>query len=173
MKTNLLVVLAAIVLASCSAPKYAYKFDYHDYNAGRKEKQAAKEVAGNPGPVALQPELLVAEADVKASQNAKEEIGSSTPKAAPLTLSKSERKVMVRNIKAAVKEIAKAKESVDVVQVDQASKAMDNDLKLTFVFLALSIAAAALTGLVNLLWIVSTAALIVAIIFFVKWVMKQ
>jgi TM2 domain-containing membrane protein YozV len=40
MKNILLTFLAVVALASCSAPKYAYYFDNHDYQAGKRKKQA-------------------------------------------------------------------------------------------------------------------------------------
>ncbi|MEJ0029416.1 MAG: hypothetical protein WDO15_03170 [Bacteroidota bacterium] len=54
--------LAVVVLCAfaCSAPKMAYKFDYHDYNAGRKAKDVQQEVASNPGPAHCSAEALVA-----------------------------------------------------------------------------------------------------------------
>jgi TM2 domain-containing membrane protein YozV len=39
MKNIFLIFLAVVVLASCSAPKYAYYFDNHDYQAGKRKKQ--------------------------------------------------------------------------------------------------------------------------------------
>jgi len=174
LKNLLIIFVLSLTIISCSAPKFAYKFDYHDYNAGRKEKQAAKEVAANPGPVAIQPEMLVAEADVSvASQQAEAQLASSTPKAAPLTITKSERKMMVKNLKAAVKEMSRTKKSGDVVQTDQGTKAMDSDLKMSIIFLLLSIIAGALVTITELFWILSIAALVVAVIFFVKWLMRQ
>jgi hypothetical protein len=175
MKKNLIVVLASVLLASCSAPKYAYKFDYHDYNAGRKEKQAAKEVASNPGPVAVQPELLVAEVDViTADKPADAQVVPSKPKTAPLMISKAERKEMVKNLKATVKNMKNLKRQGDVIQTDQAKKVMDHDLKMSLVFLLIAILAGALYGVSPwLAGIVGTVAFIVAVYFFIVWLTKQ
>jgi hypothetical protein len=174
MKTNLSIVLAVLILASCSTPKYTYKFDYHDYNAGRKQKQAMKEVAADPGPVQIQPEMLVAEAPVAAPAEASQaQVGVTTPKAAPLTLSKSERKEMVKNVKAMVKKAVAMKKKGDVVETGQATKVMDADLKMSLVFLILSVLFGALVPVVELFWIVSVAAFVVALIFFIKWLMRQ
>jgi hypothetical protein len=175
MKKNLIVVLASVLLASCSAPKYAYKFDYHDYNAGRKEKQAAKEVASNPGPIAVQPEVLVAETDVTTSDKpADVQMTPSKPKAAPLMMSKAERKEMVKNLKATVKKMKDSRKSGDVVQTDQGTKVMDHDLKMSLVFLLIAILAGALYGVSPwLAGIVGTVAFIVAVYFFIVWLTKQ
>jgi hypothetical protein len=174
MKTNLLFVLAVLFLASCSTPKYTYKFDYHDYNAGRKQKQAMKEVAANPGPVEIQPEMLVAEAPVTAPAEVDRSVTDAAPtKSAPLTLSKAERKEMIKDVKAVVKKAMALKKKGDVVETDQAAKAMDADLKMSLVFLVLSILFGALVPVVELFWIVSVAAFVVALIFFIKWLMRQ
>jgi len=172
MKTRLFIVVAVLALASCSTPKYTYKFDYHDYNAGRKEKQAMKEVAANPGPVEIQPEMLVAEAPVVAdAQTTEAQVATPAEKrSAPLTMTKSEKKQMVKELKAAVKQAVKIKKAGDV---DQSTKAMDSDLKMSLVFLVISIIAGALVTVVELMWIVSLAAFIVALIFFIKWLMRQ
>src|SRR5882762_5031314 len=60
MKIRFLLVACVALCAACSAPKTAYKFDYHDYNAGRKAKDLKEEVAMNPGPAPVQPDALVA-----------------------------------------------------------------------------------------------------------------
>lgn len=174
MKTKLLVIAAAVFAASCSSPKYTYKFDYHDYNAGRKDKQVIKEVASNPGPVAIQPEMLIAEAPVVAlSTAAGADVAAPRTKSAPLTLSKSERKEMIKDVKQALKKAVKLKKAGDTVQTDQSTKALDYDLKMSLVFLLVSILAGALVTISELFWILSVAALVVAVIFFIKWLMRQ
>jgi hypothetical protein len=172
MKTKLFIVLAVVVLASCSTPKYTYKFDYHDYNAGRKEKQALKEVAANPGPVDIQPEMLVAEAPVMAPVQISEVKPAAIGKkaSAPVTMSKVEKKQMIKDLKAAVKQAVKIKKAADV---DQSTKVMDSDLKMSLIFLIVSIIAGALVTVLELMWILSVAAFIIALIFFIKWLMKQ
>jgi hypothetical protein len=175
MKSHLVFVLVVIVLASCSTPKYTYKFDYHDYNAGRKEKQAMKEVASNPGPVEIQPEMLVAEAPVTAPAESSTSIDApAVNKTAPVTMTKAEKKEMIKEFKAAVKKAVKTKSLKDVVQTDQSAKAMDYDLKMALVFLVVSIVASAFYGVAPwVTYIVGTVAFIIAVVFFIKWLMKQ
>lgn len=172
MKPRLLVILAAVLAASCSSPKYTYKFDYHDYNAGRKDKQVMKEVAANPGPVEIQPEMLVAEAPVVATENEiKANVVKPRTKAAPLTLSKSEMKAMVKDFKGTVKKALKSSKADDK---DQGTKVMDHDLKLSLIFLVVAVLAGALYPVSPYLtYIVGTVAFILAVVFFVKWVIRQ
>ncbi|MEJ0054886.1 MAG: hypothetical protein WDN75_04095 [Bacteroidota bacterium] len=56
MKNNITVLLAIVVLASCSAPKYSYYFDRTNYYAGKKESKSSKEVS----PLAVDSRQLVA-----------------------------------------------------------------------------------------------------------------
>lgn len=173
MKTRLLLFAAALFMASCSAPKYAYKFDYHDYNAGRKNKQAAKEVASNPGPVEIQPEMLVSEAPVVAPSTTNTNTVATEAKSrpAPLTMSKAERKQMVKELKAMVKSAAKMKNADDR---GAGSQAMDHDLKLSLIFLLVSVLAGVLFVVSPYLtYVVGTVAFILAVVFFVKWLIRQ
>lgn len=175
MKTILFFVLAVCVMASCSTPKYTYKFDYHDYNAGRKEKQAMKEVAANPGPVEVQPEMLVAEAPVVAQEEFKSIDAPAANTNAPLTMTKAEKMQMAREYKAAVKQVLKAKNLKEVkADIDQSTKVMDRDLKLSLVFLIVAIVGGVLYPVnATLAWVVVTVAFILAVVFFIKWLMKQ
>ena len=174
MKNKLLLLVSVVVLGSCSAPKYTYKFDYQDYNAGRKERQAMKEVAANPGPVEIQPEALVAEGPVVSSQVEAAEPSTSASSAAPLTMTKAEKKGMVKELKQAMKQIKALKKSGDVVQTDQSTKAMDADLKMSLIFLVASIAAGLFVGVnATIFGIIASILFIIALIFFIKWLMKQ
>jgi hypothetical protein len=174
MKTILFFALAVLVMASCSTPKYTYKFDYHDYNAGRKEKQAMKEVAANPGPVEIQPEALVAEAPVTTPEESKSIEAPAASKNAPLTITKAEKKEMVKEYKAAVKKALKARSLKDISEVDQSTKVMDRDLKLSIIFLIVAIVGGVLYSVSpTITYVVTTVAFILAVVFFIKWLMKQ
>jgi predicted RND superfamily exporter protein len=177
MKAKLVFVVAAIIMASCSTPKYSYKFDYHDYNAGRKDKEVKKEVASNPGPVDIQPEMLVAEAPVV--EPASNPVTTEVPvtkknNSAPLTLTKAEKKEMIKEFKQTVKKAIKMKKAGDIVQVDESTKAMDYNLKMALIFLVVSLASGLLYWVnPTLAGILGLIALIVAIVFFIKWLAEQ
>jgi predicted RND superfamily exporter protein len=176
MKAKLAFVVSAIFIVSCSTPKYSYKFDYHDYNAGRKDKEVKKEVASNPGPLDIQPEMLVAEAPVvmPANDNLAPVVSSPKNTPAPLTLTKAERKEMVKELRQTVRQAIKISKAGDTVQTDQSTKAMDYDLKMSLIFLIVAIAASAFYWVSPpLAGVLSLIALIVAIVFFIKWIDKQ
>ena len=61
MKKIIITLLSVIVLASCSAPKYSYNFDHHNYYAGKKSKAA--EVAESP--LAVDPATLTASVEAQ------------------------------------------------------------------------------------------------------------
>lgn len=175
MKTKLLLLLSVVLLGACSSPKYTYNFSYHDYNAGRKEKQVMKEVATNPGPVEIQPEMLVAEAPVVGQELGATSASTPASRPAPLTVTKAEKKGLIKDLKKTMKKVAAMKKSGDSVQTDQSAKAMDADLKMALIFLIASV----VTGIIGtialpeLFYILGAVCIIIAIVYFVRWLMRQ
>jgi len=175
MKIRLLSLACVALLATaCSTPKMAYKFDYHDYNAGRKTKDVKQEVASNPGPAPVQPESLVA---METTPTTTEPVTSieSVEKPAVVTegktyesMTKKERRTFVKEVKKEIKKIVKKK---DNVQESHAAKGLDRDLKLAAIFGAVGIVALIIGG--DVFWIIGGIALIIGVIFFVKWLIRQ
>jgi hypothetical protein len=150
----------------------AYKFDYHDYNAGRKAKDLKEEVASNPGPMPIQAESLIAMEPIK-----EETVSSieSIEKPAVITegktyedMTKKERRELRKELKKEIKHIVKKKDTPNSVE---ATKAMDRDLKLAAIFGAVGIVALIINGTV--FYIIGGVALIIGIVFFVKWLIRQ
>lgn len=165
--------LACVALCfACSAPKTAYKFGYHDYNSGRKAKDVKEEVASNPGPLPVNAEQLVAMAPVKeevvASIESIEKPIVVTPTKTYEDMSKKERRELRREFKKEIKTIIKKK---DVVESVEATKALDKDLKLAAIFGAVGIIALIISGPV--FYIIGGIALIIGVIFFIKWLIRQ
>ena len=169
--------LACVALcAACSAPKMAYKFDYHDYNAGRKAKDLKEEVATNPGPLPVQPESMLAMEPVKDEPATSIE---SIEKPAVVAngksyddMSKKERRELRRELKKEIKNIkSKKNDSKDNVSSVESTKAIDRDLKLAAIFGAVGIVALIINGTV--FYIIGGVALIIGIVFFVKWLIRQ
>jgi F0F1-type ATP synthase assembly protein I len=162
--------------AACSTPKMAYKFDYHDYNAGRKAKDVKQEVASNPGPLPVAPGSLVA------MEPAKEEAVSSiesiekpvvvAPTKTYDNMSKKERRDVIRQFKKEVKSIIKKKDKDNPTSVES-TKAIDKDLKLASIFGAVGIVGLILGGISEVFLIIGGVALIIGIVFFVKWLIRQ
>jgi hypothetical protein len=171
MKKILLTLVAAALLAACSAPKYAYHFDHYDYNSGKKKSDVAQ-IQANPAieqsPVMLAPETLVASADQTAMVPATDQ-NVAAKKYASMT--KKERSELRREAKNQVKRYIKAVKSGDSIQVTEASNSMDNDLKLAAIFGAVGLVALIIGG--DVFWIIGGIALLIGVVFFVKWLLRQ
>lgn len=159
-------------MASCSAPKYSYNFDHYNYNAGKKKISGDVNVTKNDGPQAIQPELLTAStSNVIAIAEVAPIIET---KAAPVKktyvqMTKTERKELRTYLKAEVKNNIKAKkESVESVS---AAKGMDSDLKLAAIFGAVGIVALIISG--QVFYIIGGIAMLIGVVFFVKWLIRQ
>ncbi|MEQ8303286.1 MAG: hypothetical protein RIB47_07845 [Cyclobacteriaceae bacterium] len=166
MKITLSFLVAVMVITSCSSPKYAYRFDTYDYNSGKNgEKTAA----------------VVAEESVTAPINANELMASteiSTPvmMTAPAVSTEEVRKTYLSMTKSERKEVRKTiknylKEKKDNIKAVQKTNAMDNDLKLAAIFGAVGLVALIIGG--DVFWIIGGIAMIVGVVFFVKWLVRQ
>lgn len=163
MKIRLLSLAVVALCFACSSPKIAYKFDYHDYNAGRKTKDVKEEVASNPGPMPVQTESLL--------------VMETTPAEAPAVIAegktyeemtKKERKELRKEIRKEIKSVVKKKDNPNAVEANQA---IDRDLKLAAIFGAVGIVALIIGG--QVFWIIGGIALIIGVVFFVKWLIRQ
>jgi hypothetical protein len=170
MKRTLLFLAAVAFLASCSTPKYSYNFDHYNYNAGKK-KAVASELSANDGLQAIQPEMLTASTrtEISSTSMATPSVEKSTPsKKTYSQLTKTER----TEIKNSVKEIKKAiKAEKKGVKATDSTKKIDHDLKLAAIFGAVGIVALIISG--QVFYIIGGIALIIGVVFFVKWLIKQ
>lgn len=178
MKIRLLTLACVALCAACSAPKMAYKFDYHDYNAGRKAKDVREEVASNPGPVPVQPENLVAmEPATDKPVSSIETMEKPSVIADGKTyadMTKKERREFRHELKKEIKEIKKiVKKNKDNTTNAEAAKALDKDLKLAAIFGAVGIVALILSGISVVFAVIGGIALIIGIVFLVKWLIRQ
>lgn len=171
MKRTLLFLTAVAFFASCSTPKYSYNFDHYNYNSGKKKATTAPELSLSDGPQTIQPELLTASSSVEmaTTQTTTPSFEKSTPsKKAYSQLTKSER----ADVKNSVKEIKKAiKAEKKSVKAEASTNRMDNDLKLAAIFGAVGIVALIISG--NVFYIIGGIALIIGVVFFVKWLINQ
>ena len=169
MKRYLPHALAIIVLASCSSPKYTYHFDRYDYNKGKQQKvsQADFEVspisvndqtllASTDAHVVLLPETPSVPADVTSNHN---------------SLTKTEKKEVRKEAVKSVKEYVKAVKAGEKEKAEQMAKAMDSDLRWAAIFGAIGITALIIGG--DVFYIIGGIAMIVAVVFLVKWLIRQ
>ena len=169
MKSTLYYLLALILITSCSSPKFAYNFDYYNYNAGKND--SGTEMVKSERIEPPRPETLMAsrdnailldeiESDNAAKTNANVEI-----KKTYMQMPKSDRK----ELRSAVKKYIKTKK--ESVKAAKKSNAMDNDLKLAAIFGAVGLVALIISG--DVFYILGGIALIIGVVFFVKWLVRQ
>ena len=192
MKTIPLVIVSALLLAACATPKYSYNFDYHDYNSGRKAKEAEKVVVADVSSPAPLPEPLEVIAEPinespliltnnpVASSNSR--ISDADVPAVVMDhkafekkyadMSRSERKEFKKALKSEIKNLVKKDKTDNGASVDEA-KAMDNDLKMALIFGAVALTLSFFGGVNSIFWILSVVSLVVAVVFFIKWIAEQ
>ncbi len=168
MKIQITVLLAIVVLASCSAPKYSYYFDHHNYNAGKKQVEAANEKS----PISVDPQMMAAstsEVPVVMSESKTELTVAPVERKTYRQMNKSERKILRHQMKKEIKSYIAEKKKNNSIQATHAG--MDNDLKLAIIFGAIGIVLLIIPGTVPL--VLGSIALIIGVVFFVKWIIRQ
>jgi hypothetical protein len=166
MKTKLFALVVLIVGASCSAPKYTYNFSYYDYQAGKRAAQkeaqvtvstTSTEVVASTQKVPVVPEEQVQSTTVEV----KKEIAAMTM---------AERKVFAKEVK---KDIKNAVREVKKMNTVQSAQAMDNDLKMAAIFGAIGVGLGLLFGVSEIIGFIGFVAVVVALVFLIKWLLRQ
>jgi hypothetical protein len=165
MKSKLLSLLALALLAACSAPKYTYNFDHYNYNSGKKKTAVEKEVALAKGPETIKVEEIVATVEKTPFVIPNKEIKTEVRKTY-VQMTKTERKALRTHLKSEIKNTIKAKK-----EIKQANAIGDRDLKLAAIFGAVGIVGLIIGG--DIFYIIGAIALIIGVVFFVKWLIRQ
>lgn len=166
MKSKLLYLLAVVVLASCSAPRYSYNFDHYNYNAGKKKKVSTENLHGL---AEVQPEQLTASIESTPVLVAEEVTAPKTEvRKTYVQMTKAERKALRNHLKAEFKNHLAEKK---IIKEAHATQGMDRDLKLAAIFGAVGIVGLAIGG--DIFYIIGGIALIIGVVFFVKWLIRQ
>ena len=172
---------AILILCSCSSPKYTYNFDYYDYNSGRKSVSNNNSneslTATNAEPLKIDRNALVAasdKGDVIPSEQITTDAKVESTTAAPLKeLSRAEKKQLRSELRNYVKNHAKERKATDEVTSVNATKQLDDDLKLAIIFGAIGITFAILGGINTVFWVIGVIGLIVGLVFFIRWISTQ
>ena len=192
MKTVPLVIVFALMLAACATPKYSYNFDYYNYNSGKKAKASEKVVvAGVSRPESVPEPLEVSEEDiiesplihvdepVASSDNGVSDADVTVPVMDKIAfekkyseMSKSERKGFKKALKSEIRNLVNSNKDDNGASVDEA-KAMDHDLKMALIFGAVALTLSFFGGVNSIFWILSVVSLVVAVVFFIKWIAEQ
>lgn len=175
MKHLVTLVVSVMVLASCSTPKYTYNFDHYDYNSGRKKAEAEKLAAqAEPQPVVVEESnpLLLTEENVVASAAEKAPAPVAKPAAKKYSeMSKSEKKELRKAVKTEIKKYLKNKKGDGPVEKE--TKALDYNLKMAIIFGAIALTLSFFGGVNSVFWIASVIALVIGVVFFIKWIAEQ
>lgn len=180
MKKFTLLMFCALLLGACSSPKYAYYFDYYDYNSGKKKSEAltSRHQIASPetSPLAIDQQALVASAEKRivpieqARVAPAEQVAFAKKYSA---MSKREKKEFRKEIKSDLKKFIKAKkEGKDITSVND-TKAMDHDLKMAIIFGAVAVTLSFFGGVNSVFWVLSVVSLVIAVVFFIKWLAEQ
>ena len=172
---------AILILFSCSSPKYTYNFDYYDYNTGKKtlsENHSNESLtATNAEPLKIDRDELVAASDkgvVIPSEQITTNAKVASAGTAPIKeLSRAEKKHLLSELRDYVKSHAKERKAIDEVASVNATKQLDDDLKLAIIFGAIGITFAILGGINTVFWVIGVIGLIVGLVFFIRWISTQ
>ena len=168
-----------LILASCSSPRYSYNFDYYDYNSGRKELHHThsneSSLATNVDPLKLDRNELVATAELHDKKSSQPYVAENKQASGRTVkdLSRAEVKRLRGDLKNYIKEHSKKLKSGDEVANVNATKQLDNDLKLAIIFGAIGITFAILGGINTVFWVIGVVGLIVGLVFFIRWISTQ
>lgn len=177
MKHLVTLVVSVLVLASCSTPKYTYNFDHYDYNSGRKKAEAERllaqtETTSSEAVEEQSSPLLLSEETVVASAAGKAPAPVAKPVAKKYSdMTKSEKKELRKAVKTEIKNYLKNKKGDG--QISKETKALDYNLKMAIIFGAVALTLSFFGGVNSVFWIASVIALVIGVVFFIKWIAEQ
>ena len=175
MKRSFLLILPFLI-AACSTPKYTYHFDHYDYNSGKKKHDVAVET-----PLTITEPVLTASAEPiiipeeKTAQKTTVTNNTLTEaKAKYSSLSREEKKTLRKEVRDELRKVAKAsKEKRSDAYSPQSTAEMDQDLKLAIIFGAVGLVLSLFSGISAAFWVLAVIAIVVGVVFLIRWLMKQ
>jgi len=163
---KIIYLLSVVLLGACSSPKYTASFNSYDTPSGHR---AAKSIE-TPAPV-INPTELTASTSMAPVEIKKEVAPGTEVRKTYIQMSKTERKVLRNHLRSEIKTYVKDQQKKSEPNTVQATHGMDNDLKLASIFGAVGIVALIIGG--EVFWIIGGIALIIGVVFFVKWLVRQ
>lgn len=166
MKKIYYLILTTLVMGACSTPKYTASFNSYESHAA---KNVAKHEASPLAPAIYDESLLAS------TSSAPAEVVNTAPLAAVkktyVQMSNSERKALRSHVRKEIRTYVKEKKNLRVESDQSVKRGMDNDLKLAAIFGAVGIVALIISG--QVFYIIGGIALIIGVVFFVKWLVRQ
>ncbi|MBK8290838.1 MAG: hypothetical protein IPK96_07640 [Flammeovirgaceae bacterium] len=165
---KIIYLLAVVLLASCSGPKYTASFNSYDSPRGYH-----KETIVEAPVVVIDPATLVASTSEAPIEIKETEAPVTEVRKTYIQMTKTERKALRNHIRTEIKSTVKEQKAKLAPSSTAATSAMDNDLKLAIIFGAVGIVGLMLGGASNVFFYIGGIALLVGVVFFVKWVIRQ
>lgn len=168
MKKIYYLILGVLVLGACSTPKYTASFNaYESYAA----KGADKRLEAAPLAPVANPEVVLASISSAPAEISNTATPVTAEKKTYVQMTKIERKALRSHLRNDIRTYVKEKKSLQVESDQSVKRGMDNDLKLAAIFGAVGIVALIISG--NVFYIIGGIALIIGVVFFVKWLVRQ
>ncbi|HNV28174.1 MAG TPA: hypothetical protein PKJ83_03490 [Cyclobacteriaceae bacterium] len=163
---KIIYLLSVVLLGACSSPKYTASFNSYDTPSGYPAVKSTE----TPAPV-INPTELTASTSMAPVEIKKDVTPATEVRKTYIQMSKTERKVLRNHLRSEIKTYVKDQKKKSEPNTVQATHGMDNDLKLASIFGAVGIVALIIGG--DVFWIIGGIALIIGVVFFVKWLVRQ
>jgi len=185
MKNLLYVLIIAIAASACSGPKYTASFNSWDKRvnyqvAATPETTVIAEPVIEPVTTAQpsaeplttsQPEQLLA-----STSNSPVDIKSSPKEAVRKTyiqMTRTERKELRTHLRSEIKTYVMEQKKNMGIESGKATSAWDHDLKMAAIFGAIGLALGLFFGVNEIIGFIGFVAIIIALVFLVKWLVRQ
>lgn len=167
---KILYVLSALMVVACSSPKYTASFNQYDpqVNYHPLKKVTVESQAKSVSPEEVQVPVLASTANAPIEVKAEK---SADVRKTYVQMNKVERKALRSQLRSDIRTYVKAQKANLGLESVSATKALDNDLKLAAIFGAVGIVALIIGG--EVFWIIGGVAMIIGVVFFVKWLVRQ
>jgi hypothetical protein len=184
MKRILLLVLPAL-LCACSSPRYTYNFDRYDYSEGRGKPQIVQQEENKPDDIHLSESALMADAskrivldERRTPQSPSIVIDAETYAKKPESrnieslskFSRKERREFIRELKDAIRD---SKMNTHQAAAPDEVNVMDKDLKMAIIFGAVGLTLSLFTGVNAAFGVLGVVAIVVGVVFLVRWLIRQ
>lgn len=166
MKIQTIAILCLVIASACSPSKYAFNFQDHRFYNGDKNAVEPQTVSVGQ----IDPALFTASTNNFVAAPSNE--SSVVVKKNLAAFSSSEQKIYAKEVKSRLKAVVKQVKKIEAKSV-QAASGMDNDLKMAAIFGAIGIVLGALLGINEILGALGAIAIIVALVFLIKWIIRQ
>ncbi len=166
---KLLYLIPALFLAACSSPKYTASFQHSNHRSEHRPTSVV--VFESEGAV-----QAISSGEIEASTKVVPSISlveqQKSMKSTYLRMSPIQRKEVSQLLKKEIKSIVKNQKKEMAVKSAKAS-GMDHDLKLAAIFGAVGLVGLLLGSASQFFTIIGGIALIIGVVFFVKWIVRQ